>query len=137
MAKYQLTINEKQLEALVKSTEAFSRICTGQLMYALEEGWTDKLYGNLPSDQKDMIEAKLKAVTLILSEGQFDGYSGSYGIYNPDISPHAATSYNILQVLRNQRFKDRGDNKESMFTVDSSVTICNGEEPVKIEKIED
>ena len=133
MAKYQITIDENHLAALMKATEAFSRICTGQLQYALEEGWQEKLW-NLPSDQRKMVEDKLKAVTLLLTQGQFDGSNGSYGIYNPEIDPHAATAFNIKQVLRHLLWKE-GDKKG--FGVDSSVSICNGEEPITIEKVEE
>ena len=133
MPKYQITIDENHLATLMKATEAFSRICTGQLQYALEEGWQEKLW-DLPRDQREMIEDKLKAVTLLLSQGQFDGSNGSYGIYNPDIDPHAATAFNIKQVLRHQIWKDNGSNG---YGVDSSVSICNGEEPIDIKKIED
>jgi hypothetical protein len=135
MSEYTLTLNEEQLQALIKSTQSFSRICTGQIEYALEEGWQDKLI-KLPYETREMIEQKCKVITTLLSEGKFDGRGGSYGIYHPDIDKHAAVAFNIHQVLRNQVWKNRKDEgQDPGHGVDSSVTICNGETPIKIEKI--
>ena len=137
MAKYQITVDEKQLDTLIKSTEAFSRICTGQIKYALEEGWSKKLF-DLSSDTREMIEQKCRVITLLLSEGRFDGYGGSFGIYSKEINECAVTAYNIQQVLRNQKWGEKSESEkhDSRYTTSSSVSICNGEEPIKIERIE-
>ena len=119
--------------AAFKATEAFSRICTGQLMYAIEEGWKEAIW-RFPREKIDQIEDLLKEVTSILSEGKVNGYSSNYGIYSNLIDEHASTSFNIKQVLRHQLWKEGGS---VGYGVDSSVTICNGEQPVIIEKIED
>jgi hypothetical protein len=136
MSEYHMTLNEEQMQALIKATEAYSRICTGQISYALEEGWKHKML-DLSSEARDMIEEKCKVISTLLSEGQFDGHGGSYGIYHPDIDEHAAVSFNIHQVLRNQDWKNRKEaGQPASYGVASSVSICNGETPIKIEKVD-
>ena len=136
MAKYQITLDEKQLRTLNMATEAFSRLCTGQIMYALEEAWRSKIW-DLPRENKDMLERKCRAITLLLSNGEFDGHRGSYGVMSDKIDKHAGTAYNIHQVIRNQFWKEQPEDKLQNYSTHSSVSITNGEEAIKIEKVED
>lgn len=135
MAKYQITLDEKQLETLLKSTEAFSRICTGQLKYALEQGWALKIF-KLPTNQRDMLDAKCRIISMLLSGGKYDGFNASAGIYSDEIDEHAVTAYNIHQVLRHQKWEELPESLKKFYTRDASVSICNGEEPIKIKKID-
>ena len=128
--RYLLEVDEKQLRTLQKACECFSRISTGQLRYALDEAWMDKLW-SLPVDKNKELENLLRSVSLILSDGELDGFHGSYGIYSPEINPYATTAFNILQVIRNQFWKERPEDQRSNMTVDSSVSVFN-EEKIKI-----
>jgi len=133
--KYKIILDEKQLKTLLKSTEAFSRICTGQIEYAISEGWCEKIF-KLPIQVKDSLRDNFKAIANILSDGQFNGHNASYGIYNEEIDKHAATAYNINQVIRHHIWKENGSTEGPVsFTRDSSVCITNGETLIEIENI--
>jgi hypothetical protein len=134
MAKYQLTIDEHQLEALRKATEAFSRICSLQISYAIEEGWD--LF-KLPALDREVVDRHCKGISLAISGGGMDGHGSSYGIYSPDINKNAAIAYNINQVLRNQQWKEIPEDTRPKHVVSASVSVCNGEEPITIKKIEE
>ena len=134
MAKYQITVNEEQLEALRKSTEAFSRICSCQITYALEEGW--KLY-KLDPLSREALDRHSKGIAKLLSKGEMDGHRSSYGIYSPDINKNAAIAYNLNQIIRHQQWKEIPEDTRPKHVVSSSVSICNGEEPATLEKIEE
>jgi hypothetical protein len=134
MAKYQLTIDEDQLEALRKATEAYSRICTLQVSYALEEGWD--LF-KLPALDREVVDRHCKGISKALSGGKMDGHGGSYGIYSLDINKNAAIAYNLNQVIRHQQWKEIPEDTRPKHVVSSSVSVCNGEAPATLEKIED
>ena len=77
----------------------------------------------------------MKNISLILSGGEMNGWNSSYGISNHEIHPKASTSYNILQVINNFFWKQEPENEKRHHTVDSSVSIINGEEPITINEI--
>lgn len=132
--RYLIDLDEKQLRALQKACECFSRVSTGQLRYALDEAWMEKIF-SLSMEKTKELEDLLQKVTLILSDGELDGFRGSFGIYSTDINPYAATSFGILQVIRHQFWKEQPKDKRSNMTVDSSVHVI-GEKAIKVTSYE-
>lgn len=135
MVKYRMELDRKQLQSLFQATEVFTRVCTSQFMIAIEEAWGERYY-SLPDETRTTIHNMTKALSLLLTEGELDGSSSSFGISSPEINRRAHTSYNIHQVLRNQLFKERQENGGEYETNDSTVVITNGEEPITIERID-
>lgn len=139
MKKYNIEINRDQLETINLALDVFSRLAIGQIHNAIEDTWGIFLYNNktdFESYNKHRQEIHYKSLELakVISKGEFDGWSGSFGINSDRINPRAVTAYNIQQVLRNQLWKEREIKSE--HSVDSTVCITNGEEPIKINKKE-
>ena len=139
---YNVKLNRHQLFTMQLACEVFSRVCTGQLHIALETAWPNKIF-DLSSEKSDELDEHMQAITKILSDDQVNGWTGHYGIGSPEIHPKAMTSYNILQVIRNQFWKERLEDESSRgdvlknYGVDAYVTITNGEKAIEIERIED
>ena len=131
MAKYQITVSESQLETLRRAAESYTRICTGQLSYALEQVWIEKIFSLAP-ETRDDLERHLRSVSEILTDKKHDGWSSSLGLQ----SNESQTAYNLLQVIRHQRWLDQPEGQRNSSTVDSSVCIISGEAPAQIVKID-
>lgn len=125
MAKYQIILDDNQLNALLAATEAYSRLCKGQIRYALDQAWGEKIF-KLPQTYRELLDTKCRQITLLISDGKHD-----------EIDKLAVIAYNIQQVLRNQKWKEEPESRKTVYSTHSSVTIANGEEPIKIEKIGD
>ena len=125
--EYNIKLNKKQMQILVKSLDIYSRIEIGQFHTPIEESY---LYYNkkVHHDELNMI------LNLLSQEFGFDGANHSYGIYNKEVDQSAREAYAMQQVIRHQLWKDNPNHCK--HTVDSSVNIIDSKETkIKVDKI--
>jgi hypothetical protein len=76
-------------------------------------------YGEYHSIRDEADKILHNAANMLLQENFANG--GSYGIYNPQVDESARVTYDIVQVIRHEFWKQ--DETRSNMTVDSSVHL--------------
>lgn len=101
MSKYQLTINEKQAETILKALDLFSRIGTAEFEEILKHPqWDNKRFTdtNAYLCKYDQCKILLKMAKALLTGLHEDA---SYGIPAPETDEDSKIAYDTYQVIRN------------------------------------
>lgn len=133
MSKYQLTINEKQVEALLKALDLFSRIGTAEFEEILRHPqWNSKIFTDTGvnahcnyGDKYYQCSDLLKTAKTLLTGLHRDA---SYSIAASEVDEDSKITYDIYQVIRNRLAWDR--NPEGGVTVDFHKPLEFSEEPL-------
>ena len=74
---------------------------------------------------RDNVDARLTEARNILIDDDSVGTNGNWGIYNEKVDDTCRIAFDIVQVIRHERYKQRGD---TTHTVDSSIHFSNGKD---------
>lgn len=113
MTKYKIECNEEQLVVLLKALDMYSRTGMGQLDISLDEFLRNnfyKNYYNIPTTDDvnitcgEAVEAHINSIKALVWQHP---PNGSYGIFNKEVPIECREAYDILQILRKCRAKER------------------------------
>jgi hypothetical protein len=94
MPRHTITVSDTQLRVLIRVTEAFSRICSGQLFAVIDA---------LPLKKEvryDDVNCRMRYALDGLMEGDIDGIRSTLGIANDEVEIEAKIAWDLYQVLR-------------------------------------
>lgn len=126
-----LTVTDEQLKLIQKALDLYSKIGTGQLSEIVYHPTFEKSLRKLVKDdegwhkyhsRKDEINSLLNRVKNLLYNDEKDTpINSTWGIFNPKVDQSCLVAYDLLQVIRNEFWKN--DPERSEVAVDSSVTL--------------
>ena len=121
MAKYNLTLNEKQAEILVAALDHYSRIGIGQFEDVLNV--YDRNF-KLNYEVREQLRHALDKTKITAGHPP----NGSYGIHNPEVRDEFRTAFDIQQVVRHRIAWDRNPEGGNQVNFDTPRQI--GPEPL-------
>ena len=135
--KYNLTLNETQLNVMVTALEMYSRVGCGQLGIAVASH-PDVVKRNADYDFTKTLDCLFRQNVYTDLLPYANRY---YGIFAPSIDSSNRVAWDMMQVVRNRLAWDRVGappelNWENMFGV-GAVFVSSSEEVPVITKIED
>lgn len=109
---------------MVKALDTFSRLCIGQINYAVEAAWAHKGF--------DMDKGKIDSLCNQI-KGMLTGMASpgaSYGIHSKEIPDGARIAWDIQQVIRHQLAWDR--HPEGGMGVSFDKPMQSSEQPLPL-----
>jgi|SRR5690606_26860564 len=138
-----LEVTKEQLRVIQIALEHYRRIGMGQFSFITEHPTFDEFLSkkyeeDVKTDWAEyhqrmkIVKTALVYPRNLLIDDRSMPESGSWGIYHPDVDESCRVAFDIMQVIRHEKWKVN-PNRNS-FTVDSGVHLTNeGSKKIKVE----